>query len=181
MTHKFRECRQCQVSRRQLRRRRWQQSPVTGRSPGRASGRQDHTILPSAGNSALVGSAASRTASSPAFVRIASRPCVGRDGAGHTPDLHFGKTEIVFETGWTRGSDIKSRTAPDRAIHLRQSNAARQDDGRVDGAISGSINAFLLLIETPFNFIRAWALSARAEHNRCGYMPVRSLSRRVAA
>jgi len=44
-----------------------------------ASGRQDHTTSPSA-STLFVNSAFASTASRPAFVTIAIRPSVGRDG-----------------------------------------------------------------------------------------------------
>src|SRR5882724_651050 len=86
-------------------------SPVTGLSCHRrprklpsanltpASGRQDHTTSPSASSALRLCAPSASTASRPAFVTIASRPSVGRDGARHTPDLHFGKTEIFFQWG----------------------------------------------------------------------------------
>jgi hypothetical protein len=56
------------------------------------------------------------TASRPAFVTIASRPCMGRDGARYTSDLHFGKTEIFFRKGLDKRPNAKSQTAPDGQI-----------------------------------------------------------------
>jgi hypothetical protein len=60
------------------------------------------------------------TASRPAFVTIASRPCVGRDVARYTSDLHFGKTEIFFRKRLDKRPNAKSQNGARRANHLRQ-------------------------------------------------------------
>jgi hypothetical protein len=109
--------------------------------------------------------------------------------------LHFGKTEIFFRKRLDRRPNTKSQTAPDGQITCvsKRSPEERSDirglrnpawrcayagyslrlSGRSNGkAYRSAISTFLLLMETPFNFIRAWALSARVEQNRCGYMPV---------
>jgi hypothetical protein len=78
-----------------------------------ASGPHDFAVRWSAPSSeALPASTASR----PAFVTIASRPCVGRDGARYTCDLHFGKTEISFRQGLDKRPNAKSQMAPDGQI-----------------------------------------------------------------
>ena len=66
-----------------------------------ASGRQDHTSLPSASTPFVIGASAS-TASRPASVTIANRPFVGRDGEGYRLIWVFGKSEYFFKRGWTR-------------------------------------------------------------------------------
>ena len=95
-----------------------------------ASGRQDHTILPSATTSLVrvlviahrpVGpalpsrrtqNAAASTASHPASVTIAIRPSVGRDARSSRSDLGCLKTEIFLQ----RGLDTK---LPDGQITTR--------------------------------------------------------------
>jgi hypothetical protein len=94
--------------------RRLRKLPLADLTP--ASGRQDHTILPSASQRPRQKRHLASTASRPAFVTIASRPCVGRDGVRHTPDLHFGKTEIFFRKGLDKRPNAKSQTAPDGQI-----------------------------------------------------------------
>jgi hypothetical protein len=87
-----------------------------------ASGRQDHTILPSAASisrqravdrsqafrpalrSPRAQNAAASTASRPASVTIAIRPSVGRDGEGCRCDLGQAKTKIFLRTGLDRGN-----------------------------------------------------------------------------
>jgi hypothetical protein len=103
-------------------------SPVTGLSCHRrprklpsanltpASGRQDHTTSPSASGALRRCVPSASTASRPAFVTIASRPSVGRDGARYIPDFYFGKTEIFFRKGLDKRPNAKSRTAPDGQI-----------------------------------------------------------------
>src|SRR5712671_4435991 len=74
--------------------------------------RQDHTTLPYA-TSVFVQHAyacltlPASTASHPAFVTIAIRPCLGWDGNIYRPDLGFWKTEIFFQ----KGLDSRARHA----------------------------------------------------------------------
>jgi hypothetical protein len=61
-----------------------------------ASGRQDHTTSPSAREALSSGAHLASTASRPAFVTIASRPSVGRDGGGYAGDLGQKGTKIFL-------------------------------------------------------------------------------------
>jgi hypothetical protein len=104
-------------------------SPVTGlfchrhrsedlpRNLTPASGRQDHTISPSACAS-LVSRCCPRPLHPAPNVRDdRETPLLSRrDGPTHTPDLHFGKTEFFCERGWTREPNSTSQTAPDGQI-----------------------------------------------------------------
>jgi hypothetical protein len=99
-----------------------------------ASGRQDHTILPSAKSvsrqraidrsqvfrlalrSPRAQNAAASTASHPAFVTIMTRPSVGWDTKSSRGDLGGTKTEIFLQ----KGLDSPVSKAPDGQITWRQ-------------------------------------------------------------
>jgi len=66
-------------------------------------------------------------ASRPAFVTIANRPSVGRDGKRHTTDLRFGKTEMFFRKGLDRAAERGIANGARRANHLRRLNAGWND------------------------------------------------------
>jgi hypothetical protein len=94
----------------------WADTPPQDLTP--ASRRQDHTTSPSAaaslvsalsmahGKPALPShrapNAAASTASRPAFVTIAIRPCMGRDGAGYGFDLGEAGRNIFLQMGMDR-------------------------------------------------------------------------------
>jgi len=65
-----------------------------------ASGRQDHTTLPSASAPFVIGASAS-TASRPASVTIANRPSVGRDGKSYSLICISEKQKYFCKRGWT--------------------------------------------------------------------------------
>src|SRR5258707_6324753 len=68
-----------------------------------ASGRQDHTTLPSASAPFVIGASAS-TASRPASVTIANRPSVGRDGKSYSLICISEKQKYFCKRGWTRAN-----------------------------------------------------------------------------
>ena len=72
-----------------------------------ASGRQNHTTSPSAKPSAFVSALLASTASRPAFVTIASRPSVGRDGEGYAGDLGQRRSGKFFEMGLDRWNHVE--------------------------------------------------------------------------
>src|SRR5438477_9375100 len=63
-----------------------------------ASGHQNHTTSPSA-SAPFVSAAFASIASRPAFVTIAIRPSVGRDGAVYNFDLGQARTELFLQIG----------------------------------------------------------------------------------
>jgi hypothetical protein len=71
-------------------------SPSANLTP--ASGRQDHTTSPSA-LAPFVKGAITSTASLPASVTIAIRPCMGRDGEGCKFDLGWRRNRIFLQKG----------------------------------------------------------------------------------
>ena len=71
-------------------------------------------------------------------------PLCGTGRARHTPDLHFGKTEIFFRKGLDRKPNAKSQTAPDGQITCVSKHSPEEPTGRANArpmtgsAISGS-------------------------------------------
>src|SRR6202022_4636767 len=70
-----------------------------------ASRRQDHTTSPSA-SARFVKRTAASTASRPASVTIAIRPCVGRDGEASKSDLGLARNGIFLQRGLDRANHI---------------------------------------------------------------------------
>jgi hypothetical protein len=60
-------------------------------------------------------------------------PLIGAGRTTHTPDLRFGKTEIFFKRGWTRGLKTTLQTAPDGQITSLSEQCAA---ARVAGLVS---------------------------------------------
>jgi hypothetical protein len=63
--------------------------------------------------------AAASTASRPAFVTIASRPSVRRDGKGYTMDLISEKQKYFFERGWTNQKHKPSLICPSGSFAVK--------------------------------------------------------------
>src|SRR4051794_6739678 len=107
--------------------------PTCLRQLDTSNGCQDHTALPSASASFVstpfdrsraearpaitcAPNAAASTASHPASVTIAIRPCWGRDSAGYRFDLGQAGTRIFLEMGLDRGN----QNARERKLQRRQ-------------------------------------------------------------
>jgi hypothetical protein len=101
--------------------------PIADLTP--ASGRQDHTALPSASKALSSAALLTSTASRPASVTIASRPSVGRDGASSKFDLPDGQSEIFLRAGLDR-EKVRGRTdLPVGQIQYRGASLADNPHG----------------------------------------------------